>query len=202
MGRPRQKLGRSLMALSGIAALWFSFACHKESPRSYVDEDAYNVYSSILPHSNPLVVRELTTAYDLCEVPLDEQAKEVLRPALDNFTGLNSERWLLRQSPDFILLPEQEIQTIFGNDMSRLRSGNAWQTFYGRHPSYQGWIEVSAVGFNSDKTIAVVYVGYQCGEECAGGEFKALEKKNGTWQLLTGHGRWNHCAWVHHGISL
>jgi hypothetical protein len=202
MRRSRQKLVRSFMALGGIASLWFSFACHKQSPPSYVDEDAYNVYSSILPHSSPLVVREATTAYDLCEVPLDEQAEKILRPALDNFTRVNSEPWLLRQSLDYGLLSEQEIRTIFGSDMSQLRSGNAWQTFYRHHPSYQGWIEVSAVGFNSDKTVAVVYIGYQCGEECAGGEFKALEKKNGTWQLLTGHGRWNHCAWVHHGISL
>jgi hypothetical protein len=103
MRRSRQKLVRSFMALGGIASLWFSFACHKQSPPSYVDEDAYNVYSSILPHSSPLVVREATTAYDLCEVPLDEQAEKILRPALDNFTRVNSEPWLLRQSLVYFL---------------------------------------------------------------------------------------------------
>jgi len=38
-----------------------------------------------------LLVRELTTPYDLSEVPLDEQAETVLRPALDDFTRVNSE---------------------------------------------------------------------------------------------------------------
>jgi hypothetical protein len=32
-------------------------------------------------------------------------------------------------------------------------------------------------------------------EECRGGEFRALEKKSGKWQLLTGRGLWNHCVW-------
>jgi hypothetical protein len=56
-------------------------------------------------------------------------------------------------------------------------------------------IELSAVGFNADETIAVVFIGYHCGEECRGGEFRALEKKTGKWKLLTGKGLWNHCVW-------
>src|SRR5437764_9041770 len=92
------------------------------------------VYSSILPSSNPLVLRELTTPYNLCEVPLDEQAEKLLRPALEDFTRLNAERWLLRQSSGYSLLPERDIETIFSDDLSQLRSGNAWQTFYRRHP--------------------------------------------------------------------
>jgi hypothetical protein len=34
-------------------------------------------------------------------------------------------------------------------------------------------------------------ISYHCGEECRGGEFRALEKNSGKWQLLTGRGRWN-----------
>jgi hypothetical protein len=41
----------------------------------------------------------------------------------------------------------------------------------------------------------VVFIGYHCGEECRGGEFRALENKGGKWQLLTGKGLWNHCVW-------
>jgi hypothetical protein len=103
----------------------------------------------------PLCIREKT---DLCLVPLDNQAESVLRPAIKDYLGLNSRRWLLQPKLSF---PQ-------------------------RYPTYQGWIEVSAVGFNSDKTIAIVYLGYHCGEQCEGGEFKALEKKEGRWQLFTG----------------
>jgi hypothetical protein len=33
------------------------------------------------------------------------------------------------------------------------------KTFYERHPGSEGLIELSAVGFNADKTIAVVFIG-------------------------------------------
>ena len=175
-------------------------ACrHQRTARIYEDDDAYQVYSSILPDDNPLVIRAATATHDLCLKPLDDQAEKVLRPALHDYVRLNSEPWLLREKwtemPRYTILPEQELQAIFPSGTSGSASAPGWQTFVQRHPTYPGWIEVSAVGFNHDKTVAVVYVGYHCGEDCAGGEFKALEKKDGKWRLLTGKGRWNHCFW-------
>jgi hypothetical protein len=38
-------------------------------------------------------------------------------------------------------------------------------------------------------------MGYRCAEGWAGGEFRALEKRDGKWQLLAGKGKWNHCTW-------
>jgi hypothetical protein len=114
-------------------------------------------------------------------VPLHNQAESVLRPAIKDYLGLNSRRWLLQPKLSFpqryTLIPEKELAAIFQEGTSGIPSRNAWKEFQQRYPTYQGWIEVSAVGFNSDKTIAIVYLGYHCGEQCEGGEFKALEKK-------------------------
>jgi hypothetical protein len=196
----RSPVRSCLCLILAVSAAPVLTACrHQRTARIYEDDDAYQVYSSILPDTNPLVIRAATATHDLCLKPLDDQAEKVLRPALDDYLRLNSESWLLREKftaiPRYTILPEQELQAIFPGGSSGVASGPGWKTFVQRHPTYPGWIEVSAVGFNREKTVAVVYLGYHCGEDCAGGEFKALEKKDGKWRLLTGKGRWNHCFW-------
>jgi len=54
--------------------------------------------------------------------------------------------------------------------------------FYARYPRSQGYIHVSAVGFNSDKTKAMVYLGHWCGSLCGGGTYHLLEKIEGKWR--------------------
>jgi hypothetical protein len=93
------------------------------------------------------------------------------------------------------LFAEEELKATFRDGMNGSPALGGWKTFCERHPDSEGLIELSAVGFNSGKTIAVVFIGYHCGEECRGGEFRALENKGAKWQLLTGRGLWNHCVW-------
>jgi hypothetical protein len=193
-------VGRSLRLVAfSSAALCLLIGCRtQQTAHTYDDVEAYSVYSSILPDTSPLVIREWTTTYDLCLRPLDDQSEKVLRPALDDYLKVNSKAWLLSPSGgsrQYIIFPEGELESTFTSGTDGVQSEKGWKTFFQRHPSYQGWMEVSAVGFNPDKTIAVVYVGYHCGDECGGGEFKAMQKQDGKWRLLTGKGRWNRCAW-------
>ena len=51
-----------------------------------------------------------------------------------------------------------------------------------QNPDTGGLIEVSAVGFNGDKTVAVVYMGHHCGGLCGGGAIHVLLKSLGRWQ--------------------
>jgi hypothetical protein len=69
-----------------------------------------------------------------------------------------------------------------------------WEGFYQRYPDSGGWIELSAVGFNVDKTVAVVYMGHHCGPLCGSGGFHVLEKKDGKWVALGWEG--SGCAWA------
>jgi hypothetical protein len=105
---------------------------------------------------------------------------------------LNALPWLLQKHFDinthYELLAEEELKAIFRNGMNGSSSLGGWKTFYERHPGSEELIALSAVGFNADKAIAVVFIGYHCGEECRGGEFRALEKKGEKSQLLTGRG--------------
>jgi hypothetical protein len=45
-----------------------------------------------------------------------------------------------------------------------------------------GFIQVSAVGFDSGKTRAMVYMAYHCGALCGGGMHHLLEKVDGVWR--------------------
>ena len=63
--------------------------------------------------------------------------------------------------------------------------------FLEKIPDSQGYVAVSAVGFNSRKTRAIVSAMNQCGFLCGGGRIYALERENGKWvQVHAG------CTWT------
>jgi hypothetical protein len=165
--------------------------------RSYADPDAYAVYSAVIPsewavtaaHAKNLVIARETTGYKICLKP-DNNTAEIIGPAIENYEAQNRESWMLEPKIEthipFKLLNSSEVKEAFEN--------SGWEGFYRNYPDSGGIIELSAVGFNSDKTIAVVYVGHSCGMLCGGGSFHVLEKKNGNWTPL----KWNglSCSWV------
>ncbi len=193
---------RLLLVLAGILLLYPLFALRPYVTKNPYDVDeAYKVYSAILPSigERPLVIGAETRTPEICLQPLDAQSEKVLRPAIDSYLELNAMPWQLQKHFDinrnYELLAEAELKATFRDGMNGSSSTAGWKTFFERRPDSEGLIELSAVGFNADKTIAVVFIGYHCGEECRGGEFRALEDKGGKWQLLTGRGLWNHCVW-------
>jgi hypothetical protein len=54
---------------------------------------------------------------------------------------------------------------------------------------------VSAIGFNPDRTRALVYVGHDCGSLCGGGTYHFLVKQDGRWQVDREY-RGISCAWA------
>jgi hypothetical protein len=68
-----------------------------------------------------------------------------------------------------------------------------WTEFTKKYSESAGWIEFSAVGFNQDKTIAVLYVAHHCGSLCGGGVVRAFQKFNGKWLPRRWEGQW--CDW-------
>jgi len=194
-----------LLALGGLLLLYPFVAPHRYvTSKPYDVDEAYEVYSAILPTigESPLVIRTETRTPEICLQPLDAQAERTLRPVINNYLELNALPWQLQKHFDikrhYELLAEEELSATFPSGMNGSPSMEGWGTFYERHPDSKGWIELSAVGFNADKTIAVVYMGYYCGDGCRGGEFRALQKDAGKWRLLTGKGLWNRCLWYTH----
>jgi hypothetical protein len=70
-------------------------------------------------------------------------------------------------------------------------SGSACRVFQQKYGGYDRWVELSAVGFNQDQTVAVVYVvewrrdGAPCSARRSGtAGYRMLQKRNGKWHLI------------------
>jgi hypothetical protein len=169
---------------------------------AYDDAEAYRVYSAILPNewswrdakASTLVIRVETAPFTMCIEP-DKESEKIFGSAIKDYEKINKKRWLLQRrfeiEKPYELISSEEIATTFS---SRLEDGG-WGAFYERHPDSGGWIELSAVGFNSSKTIAVPYAGHHCHLLCGGGTFHFLRKADGRWLPLQLKGG-RFCSWV------
>lgn len=150
----------------------------------YSEPEAYAVYSAIVPAEwaagdtpgKTLVIRAETVPYKNCLV-IDGPSKSTVGPAASDYDKRNVQTMLLqpkfRIDLPYTMVPAGKLQAA---------SDSA------------SWIELSAVGFNAAKTIAVVYMGHNCPGLCGAGTFHVLRKKDGKWQPL----QWNggSCAWA------
>ncbi|HMG32399.1 MAG TPA: hypothetical protein VKM94_00570 [Blastocatellia bacterium] len=160
---------------------------------SYEDSDAYEVYAAILPsewtlrvaHAKRLVFTQETRPYEMCLRPAEGE-QSLYESAIADYISVNKTKW--RLGNHFII--EQPYEIVSRDSLTSL----AWKDFYRKYPESGGWIELSAVGFNPEKTVAVVYVGHHCGNLCAGGHFQVLLKKNGKWAPIEWKGI--ACAWA------
>lgn len=71
------------------------------------------------------------------------------------------------------------------------QDGSRCLEFTQKHPGYSRWVDLSAVGFNEDQTVAVVYIAVWRGSspQCRKGIFgyggpRYLYKRNGRWHLM------------------
>jgi hypothetical protein len=166
-------------------------------PSAYEDPEAYLVYAAILPSefavqiakAKTLIIQSETTGYPMCLRP-EKEWEEIIAPAIVQYGAVNSHPWRLQRTfsidRPYKLLAWDQIHAAFG------QSGR-WDDFYGQYPDSGGFIQFSAVGFNPDETVAVVYVGHRCGGLCGGGAFQVLQKKDSKWLPLKWKGE--SCQW-------
>ena len=191
---------RLVLSLIVAVGLFSTNSVAQTQPQPYQVSEAYEIYATILPerwpvtvaHAKKLLIRAETGTYEnMCLKPEGESVP-VVGPAIANFIEVNKEPWLLQkaipmdQPYEFVF--EKEIEGVFSNGVA------GWKSFYEKYPDSGGYNELSAVGFNSDKTVAVVYVAHFCGGLCGGGGFHVLEKKEGKWQPLKWKG--SSCSWA------
>lgn len=186
-------------------------ATSRSHPRVYMDSDAYAVYSAVLPQLWPwakldashLVIRKETKAKLICSLTGEaapdasvsqdtnqSNAKAAqgaanrsdpgdIASALAQFNQVNRQKWLLARklniSRHYTLISAAELRGIDHHEIG------AWDLFFQHHGDSGGWIQFSAVGFNPNKTTAVVYAEYACGRHCGGGALYLLHKQGNRW---------------------
>ena len=182
-----------------ILALLFSQGVNSTTGKAppYEDEEAYEVYSAILPlesplrnaHAKRLIIQNETKGFEMCLRP-EEEWQEKIGPAISAYVKANAKPSLLQ--------PGIKVRVPYGlivaDELRSTIQTVGWEGFYKHYPDSSGWMELSAVGFNVEKTVAVVYMGHHCGPLCGGGGFHILEKKDGKWVALDWKG--SSCAWA------
>jgi hypothetical protein len=76
----------------------------------------------------------------------------------------------------YLLVRDEEIDALFKDNVM-----GGWEAFHRKYPKSNGILTLSRVGFNADKTQALVYKGWSCGGLCGGGGYTLLAKKKGVW---------------------
>ena len=142
-------------------------------------EDSYAIYSLLLRREGPEQINASARAIvsqtqrgrlPMCIRPAKDQ-ESVYIPLAEEFERRNRIQYTLESRfdlPLYTLIPRGTIST-----------------FLESHPRSVVVLEVSAIGYNEDRSRALVYVGHYCGPLCGGGTYHLLAKKDGLWQLNT-----------------
>ena len=177
--------------------------------RAYLDQAAYEVYSAVLsiPEAHPragknLVVRQETLASfgaytetnpnpdpGVCLRP-DPEWEKIIGPAITDYIRINKTKWRIQENFKI----EKPYKIVSSDIILSLIKKEGWEGFYKKYPDSGGFIDLSAVGFNADKSIAVLSKGGWCGDLCGSGDYYVLQKKDGRWTPLEWTGQ--KCSWI------
>jgi len=167
-----------------ISILFFliSVSC---TPKT-IDNADYEIYSKILStfKAKTLVVEELTTPIDIrfefkeisARMPLLEE--ETLLDFNKNFTITDTLRNTFNVKKKIILLSQKEINRFFSGSNTE-----GWNNFYKQYPKTQGITTFSRIGYNKNKTQALIYYWTQTRGLGGGGYYVLYVRKHDKWAL-------------------
>jgi hypothetical protein len=143
--------------------------------KPYDIEEAYKVYSLVLPHEesygfakDTLMIRDNTVAEDVAGGCLTQADTHRFKDAIAGYNRVYKGKWTLQRHFQI----EKPYRIVGSEVISALPD----------HPqSAASYVSVSPVGFNRDKTQAIVFVESSCGGLCGSWRFHLLEKVHGTW---------------------
>ncbi|MEK6285729.1 MAG: hypothetical protein AABO57_08310 [Acidobacteriota bacterium] len=157
-----------------------------------VSDDEYEIYSAVIKQNylqsdtKQLIVEERTFRYDFAsdDEPWKDKPKGVSldQSAAEDYEAKNSRQWLLNKASfklpvKFNLITDLDLKAIFHGHWGELE----WIGYYRRYPDSRGFVMLSRIGFNTERTQALMYVGSRCGPSCGDIHFLLLEKTNGSW---------------------
>lgn len=160
-----------------------------------VSDEEYEIYSTVIkqkyvqPNTKLLIIEERTFRYDFSlenDEPWREKRKGVSidRSASEDYEARNSQPWLLNKamfklSAKLNLITDLDLKAIFHGHWGELE----WIAYYRKYPDSTGFIMLSRIGFNTDRTQGLLYIGSRCGPGCGEISFLLLEKASGTWAI-------------------
>jgi hypothetical protein len=174
-------MSRNLAFLLGALALFGQTI--KETPaKTYEVPEAYEVYAAALAldhvegdESRELLIADTTVPFSHC---LETRSDRQVDAAIEDYKKANRVKWLLERKlklgRTYKLLSTKEIEA--------LRLPDPQGGFFWRFPEAVRIRSISAVGFNANKTVAVVEMDFECGGQCGHGAPFILQKHKGEWR--------------------
>ncbi len=169
----------AILTVAVMLCISAGVAQDSEERQAYDVDEAYSIYSVLLPQEESfgfaiptLVIQQETVPKPNVSPCLTEGAAKKFGGAEADFWRVNRRRWTLLRHFE-INKPYKLVSE--GTIRAGLKNGDEWEYFV-----------LSAVGFNQDKTRAVVYMGIHCGSLCGHWSFHLLEKAGHTWKQVSG----------------
>lgn len=194
------KRALSLLFILAIAAQ-YNFAVP-----SYIqiepDEEEYLVYQVLLKKefigrgTERVIIKGDTIVDNYSDYP-DVRKKLISRfkATSEDYLQKNARSYELKDkfnlNEKIIFLKQSEMMELI-KEMNRTLNSDEWAKIQNeKYPNSGGIIiSLSRVGFNSNKTQALVQVGFQCGVTCGEGNYFLLTKNKGRWKIKKKHITW------------
>jgi hypothetical protein len=181
------------------------------------EKDSYEIYSILLRKEMPpawniaawAITQEAQTFPSddttnprsgpaTCLQPPEDQ-RSIYFPLIEDYVARNKKKLTLKRKfdlPQFALVDPTETKAIQDRWLPHTNLSNRGDVNLLPFPLDATVIfQVSAVGFNADRTRGLVYIGHGCGGNCGGGTYHLMVKKDGHWQVDREY-RGGGCGWV------
>ncbi len=182
----------SIRSLLAVGVCWSAIGAGQTpvAAKTYDIMDAYQIYSLLLPHEESygfakgtLIIQEETVQKrDKPEPCVAAGSASRFKDAIADYSRVNREQWRLQRHFQI----EKPYELVSSETIDAVFKEGGWGGFHKRHPDSGGSIIMSAVGFNKEKTLAIVYTGSSCGGLCGSWRFHLFEKVNNEWKEAPG----------------
>lgn len=160
------------------------------------DLDEYSVYTSLLQQefiakrTKEIVIRKQTDVENFSDdkspAYLTESLPSLEKQTFEDFGSRNkkfaelTEKFNLKVKVNIV---GEEIDRIFRKGRQRNSKVDGWEAFHKKYPTAGAIITLSRVGFNGDKTQALMFIAHGCSWLCGEGNYVLLVKKDGNWKI-------------------
>ena len=156
----------------------------RSAAQPYDEPDAYKIYSLLLPEEesygfakDTLIIQEETLSnVAVVGACLTPEVQKQFKDAISHYERSRSKPWLLQRRFKI----EKPYEIVNSDTINRPPASEKLRSNSG------GYIFMSPVGFNKEKTRAIVYTGSTCGVLCGRSRFHLLQKVRGQWKEISG----------------
>lgn len=143
--------------------------------RRYEDADSYKIYNLLLPQeesyafAKDALIQENAVSQDVSGACLRQADANRFKGAIADYNRVQEKKWLFQRhfqiAKAYRIVGTEVISALPDSPQSAV-----------------SYVRMSPVGFNRDKTQAVVFMGSSCGGLCGSFRFHFLEKIDGKWK--------------------